>query len=65
MDPATILSLANIAIKYGVPAFAHFFRKNSDGTVSPVSIHVILDEAEKRNAESLDLIAKALAEPKA
>ena len=59
MDPATILALANLSIKFGVPMVTALFRKNEKGEATIASIILVLDEAEARNAETLRLIAQA------
>ncbi len=64
MDSQTILALAQLAAQIGIPLVTAFFHKDpKTGAITVSSIMVVLDEASARNAESLQLIAAANAQP--
>jgi hypothetical protein len=62
MDPLTIAALIKLGAEIGAQIIPLFLTHREDGT-PVISIGIILKDTPARNAETLDLIAKANAQP--
>lgn len=62
MDLATILALIKGTQEIVVDLLPIFIHRNSEGKIEKISIGVILEKTDDRNAETLRLIAEANAQ---
>ena len=64
MDPLTILALIKGVEGVVVDIIPLLIHRNSDGKVEKISIIALLEDTDKRNNETLRLIAVANSQPK-